>query len=218
MFRRKEEEGFDPSSATGNTQAGGSGATQSNVTESATLIYPGSGATATRPQTEAAKPAPSAPSAPTAPSFRSPTPSAAPRGQAPTDKMHAGAAPAGNRSNRRVLTVGVEIAMKGEISKCDRLVIEGNVDATVTDVDTIELNETGTFKGSAKVEYAEISGLFEGDLVVKNRLVIYSSGKVRGQITYGEIEVERGGELTGDIKTGGTGANASSNRPGNKAA
>ena len=43
---------------------------------------------------------------------------------------------------------------------------------------------------------------FEGDLFVKNRLVIYSSGKVRGKITYGEIEIERGGALTGEISSG----------------
>jgi cytoskeletal protein CcmA (bactofilin family) len=212
MFRRKEEDGFGPSSATGNMPTGGSGSTQNSVTESATLIYPGSSAAA-RPAAATSEPAKPAPVAPTAPSFRSPAPTAsAPRGQ--SEKLHSGATPTQGRSNRRVLTLGPEIAVKGEVSKCDRLVIEGNMDATVTDVDTIELNESGTFKGSAKVEYAEISGLFEGDLMVKNRLVIYSTGKVRGKITYGEIEIERGGELTGEIKTGGTNANAgSNNRP-----
>lgn len=103
--------------------------------------------------------------------------------------------------NRRVLTVGNDILLKGEIATCDRLVIEGKVDATLNDVHTVEISETGSFKGSADIEDAEISGLFEGDLVVRNRLVIYASGKVRGKITYGEIEIERGGELTGEIKT-----------------
>ena len=103
--------------------------------------------------------------------------------------------------NRRVLTVGNDILLKGEIATCDRLVIEGKVDATLNDVHTVEISETGSFKGSADIEDAEISGLFEGDLVVRNRLVIYASGKVRGKITYGEIEIERGGEMTGEIKT-----------------
>lgn len=104
-------------------------------------------------------------------------------------------------ASRRVLTVGTEILLKGEITTCDRLVIEGKVDATVSDVHTMELAESGSFKGFAEVEYAEISGIFEGELIVKSALVIYSSGKVRGKITYGEIEIERGGELTGEIKT-----------------
>ena len=105
------------------------------------------------------------------------------------------------RSNQRVLTVGNDILLKGEIATCDRLVIEGKVDATLNDVHTVEIAQSGSFKGSAHIEDAEISGLFEGDLIVRNRLVIYATGKVRGKITYGEIEIERGGELTGEIKT-----------------
>lgn len=106
-----------------------------------------------------------------------------------------------NKAGRRVLTVGNDILLKGEIATCDRLVIEGKVDATLNEVHTVEISETGSFKGSANIEDAEISGLFEGDLVVRNRLVIYATGKVRGKISYGEIEIERGGELTGEIKT-----------------
>lgn len=111
------------------------------------------------------------------------------------------AAPAAEEKKRRVLTVGNDILLKGEIATCDRLVIEGAVDAKLNEVHTVEIAETGSFKGSAAIEDAEISGLFEGDLVVRNRLIIYSTGKVRGKITYGEIEIERGGELTGEIKT-----------------
>lgn len=106
-----------------------------------------------------------------------------------------------NKSGRRVLTVGSDILLKGEIATCDRLVIEGKVDATLNDVHTVEIAETGSFKGNAHIEDAEISGLFEGELIVRNRLVIYASGKVRGKITYGEIEIERGGELSGEIKS-----------------
>lgn len=106
-----------------------------------------------------------------------------------------------NKSARRVLTVGNDILLKGEIATCDRLVIEGKVDATLNEVHTVEIAEHGSFKGAAHIEDAEISGLFEGELVVRGRLVIYATGKVRGKITYGEIEIERGGELTGEIKT-----------------
>lgn len=103
--------------------------------------------------------------------------------------------------SRRVLTVGHDILLKGEIATCDRLVIEGSVDASLNEVHTVEIAETGSFKGSAEIEDAEISGIFEGDLTVRNRLVIYSTGKVRGKIVFGEIEIERGGELTGEIQT-----------------
>ncbi len=111
-----------------------------------------------------------------------------------------------SKSIKRVLTVGNDILLKGEIATCDRLVIEGKVDATLNDVHTVEIAECGSFKGSAQIEDAEISGLFEGDLTVRGRLVIYATGKVRGKISYGEIEIERGGELTGEIKIAGASA------------
>lgn len=104
------------------------------------------------------------------------------------------------KSGQRVLTVGNDILLKGEIATCDRLVIEGKVDATLNDVHTVEIAECGSFKGAAQIENAEISGLFEGELTVRGRLVIYASGKVRGKISYGEIEIERGGEMSGEIK------------------
>lgn len=107
------------------------------------------------------------------------------------------------KAGSRILTVGNDILLKGEITTCDRLVIEGKVEATISDVNTVELAECGSFKGSANVVDAQISGLFEGDLVVTGRLVIYASGKVRGNISYGEIEIERGGELSGQIKSVG---------------
>ena len=109
---------------------------------------------------------------------------------------------------RRILTVGNDILLKGEIATCDRLVIEGEVDATLNDVHTVEIAETGSFKGTAEIEDAEISGLFEGELIVRNRLVIYSTGQVHGKITYGEIEVERGGEFSGEIQTIGSAGTA----------
>ncbi len=122
---------------------------------------------------------------------------------APAEARPAPAGAASKASSKRVLTVGNDILLKGEIATCDRLVIEGMVDATLKDVHTVEISGTGSFKGTAEIEDAEISGLFEGDLIVKNRLTIYSSGKVRGRISYGEIEIERGGQMTGEIKIGG---------------
>ncbi|MGE0753858.1 MAG: polymer-forming cytoskeletal protein [Alphaproteobacteria bacterium] len=148
------------------------------------------------------------PQAPAMPSSSGPIPAPS---SATESKSSFKAGATGNTS-RRVLTVGNDILLKGEIATCDRLVIEGKVDATLNDVHTVEIAEHGSFKGSANIEDAEISGLFEGDLIVRNRLVIYSTGKVRGTITYGEIEIERGGELTGEIKSNASGASGNGSR------
>ena len=105
----------------------------------------------------------------------------------------------GERKEAR-LTVGPEIKMKGaEITDCDTLVVEGSVEATM-DSRVIQISERGAFKGSAEIDVAEIRGLFEGNLTVRQKLMIYSTGKVTGKVRYGKVVIEEGGQLSGEIE------------------
>jgi cytoskeletal protein CcmA (bactofilin family) len=98
------------------------------------------------------------------------------------------------------LTVGPNIKLKGvEITDCDTLVVEGLVEATM-DSRVIQIAQQGAFKGSAEIDIAEIHGVFDGNLTVRQKLVIYATGKVTGKIRYGKVVIEEGGQLSGDIE------------------
>jgi cytoskeletal protein CcmA (bactofilin family) len=100
------------------------------------------------------------------------------------------------------LIVGPNIKLKGvEITDCDTLVVEGMVEATM-DSRVMEIAEQGAFKGSAEIDVAEIYGQFDGNLTVRQKLVIYATGKVTGKIRYGKLVIEEGGQLSGDIQFG----------------
>ncbi len=100
------------------------------------------------------------------------------------------------------LTVGPNIKLKGvEITDCDTLVVEGLVEATM-DSRVIQIAEQGAFKGSAEIDVAEIRGTFNGNLTVRQKLVIYATGNVTGTIRYGKLVVEEGGQLSGEILVG----------------
>jgi cytoskeletal protein CcmA (bactofilin family) len=101
----------------------------------------------------------------------------------------------------RTMLVGQGITISGDISSCNRLVIEGSLEAKLHDCRQVEIAEHGTFKGNASVEQCDVSGQFEGELVVKNRLLIRATGHVSGTITYAQIEIERGGKLSGTVRT-----------------
>ena len=104
------------------------------------------------------------------------------------------------------LTVGPNIKLKGvEITDCDTLVVEGTVEATM-DSRVIRIAEQGAFRGSADIDIAEIHGEFDGTLTVRQKLVIYSTGKVNGKIRYGKVVIEEGGQLAGEIEAGAAGA------------
>jgi len=129
---------------------------------------------------------------------------AAPPAQNAASSAAAAAAPkagAGDSSGSK-LTVGPNIKLKGvEITDCDTLVVEGTVEATM-DSRVIQISENGAFRGSAEIDIAEIHGEFDGTLTVRQKLVIYSSGKVNGKIRYGKLVVEEGGQIAGEIASG----------------
>ena len=106
--------------------------------------------------------------------------------------------PAGGHGQK--LIVGQGISLAGEITACERLVVEGTVKVVLNQTRAIEITETGRFTdGKAEVDEAEISGVYEGELTVRGRLLIRATGRVTGSIRYGELEVERGGKLGGQL-------------------
>ena len=101
-------------------------------------------------------------------------------------------------SDPKRLTVGRETTISGgTVLDCERLTVEGTVEASMPDGRLLEIVKGGTFKGTVTVDNADIAGAFEGELKVKKRLFIRASGRVSGTIRYGQFEVERGGRIEG---------------------
>ena len=105
-----------------------------------------------------------------------------------------------NEVDRRTMILGPEMAFTGEIGSCDRLIVEGSINAKLPKCQHVIIAETGVFNGHASTENADVHGRFEGELVVSKRLLIRAGGHVSGTVTYGEIEIESGGKITGVIE------------------
>ena len=134
-------------------------------------------------------------------------------GQAAGTSMNRGHGAVRRRPSRTAISgkrliVGEGIRLSGEISSCDRLVVEGEVEVTLNDTLALEIASSGRFTGGCEVEEADISGVYEGDLTVRKRLFVRGSGKLTGTVRYGELELERGGQIAGNISvlsdTGGS--------------
>lgn len=97
------------------------------------------------------------------------------------------------------LIVGRNIELNGEIAACEKLVVEGLVQAKLANARIVEIAEGGTFKGAAEIEDAIIAGKFEGTLNVRGLLSVTSTGELSGDINYGSLSVEAGGEISGKI-------------------
>jgi len=101
--------------------------------------------------------------------------------------------------NARMLIVGREIVVSGEINSCDCLIVEGTVKANIA-CNELRIAKGGVFVGSAAVADAEILGRFEGELRISRNLKLRAGGKIHATLRYKEIEIERGGEISGDIQ------------------
>ncbi len=120
------------------------------------------------------------------------------------------AASSDTAANKRLI-VGQGIRLSGEINSCDRLVVEGEVEVTLNDTLALEITSSGRFTGGCEVEEADISGIYEGDLTVRNTLFVRGTGRITGTIRYGQLELERGGQIAGNISVLGNEAAAGGN-------
>lgn len=99
----------------------------------------------------------------------------------------------------RKLTVGREISLQGDITHCDQLIVEGSVTANLS-CQEVAIMESGVLKGTVEIGQIEVRGLFEGTLNVSGRLLIRSTGRVVGKVRYGQIEIEIGGQVSGEVE------------------
>ena len=103
------------------------------------------------------------------------------------------------RAPGRTLVVGRDIVLTGEIATCEMLVIKGRVEGDIAETQHLEIAETGRFKGRAEVQDCVVAGACEGELTVAGLLTIRAKGRVKGDVRYVEIEIQRGGRLSGEV-------------------
>ena len=109
-----------------------------------------------------------------------------------------GEARAASTGERR-LVVGAGIEIKGEVKGCETLRIDGDLEATVAASEHLVIGAEGALRGICEVESADVAGSFEGTLTVRGRLLVRGTGAVRGEVRFGELEIERGGRLSGEV-------------------
>jgi cytoskeletal protein CcmA (bactofilin family) len=108
--------------------------------------------------------------------------------------------PRGNEVDVRTMIVGAETAFSGEITSCNRLIVEGTIDAKIENCQHVLIDESGVFRGESSTDNADVRGSFDGVLVVRKRLLIRATGRVSGTVAYAEIEIEPGGKITGTLQ------------------
>jgi cytoskeletal protein CcmA (bactofilin family) len=104
-------------------------------------------------------------------------------------------------SNQGVLIVTEDTVIRGvtEMRNCHQLEVHGYMEGDVS-ARSVLVHKTGRLFGSLRTDTAEIHGTLQGDVVVKNLIDIRSSGNVSGNVKYGKLALEMGGNLTAEMR------------------
>lgn len=109
------------------------------------------------------------------------------------------------RDPRPVLAavLGPGTRYEGDMVFEGRVRIDGHYVGRAYSEDWLELGPEGRIEGSADVANAVIAGQVDGDLRVRERLIVDGTARLRGRIDAGILEVRPGASLEGPVRVRG---------------
>ena len=103
---------------------------------------------------------------------------------------------AGN--SKSSLMIGEGVTITGTIKANNEVTIQGAIDGDI-ECNSVTINKSGNVKGKIKADTMTVEGKAEGEMNVNAVLNIKSEGHVNGKVFYGEIQIDEGGKLSGEI-------------------
>ncbi|MBI3527509.1 MAG: polymer-forming cytoskeletal protein [Betaproteobacteria bacterium] len=96
------------------------------------------------------------------------------------------------------LVVGEGVKLSGNFVVPNSASISGTIDGDLT-AREILVGNTGVLKGKVTADLVDVRGEIHENVTSTKALFVRSTGKVIGEIQYAEIEIEKGGDLQGNL-------------------
>ena len=101
-------------------------------------------------------------------------------------------------NSKSSLMIGEGVTITGTIKANSKVTIQGTVDGDI-ECNSITISKSGNVKGKIKTDTITVEGKAEGEVNADDVLNIKSTGHVSGKVFYGEIQIEEGGKISGEI-------------------
>jgi cytoskeletal protein CcmA (bactofilin family) len=125
-----------------------------------------------------------------------PSPNSGPAGPTAAAPSYRPPAPRGNE----VASIGPSIAVKGEISGEEDLVVQGRVEGKIDlRSNHVTVGKHGQVKADIYGRVIDVQGQVEGNLFGEEQVLVQQSGEVRGNITAPRVSLEDGANFKGSI-------------------
>lgn len=96
------------------------------------------------------------------------------------------------------LLVGEGVFMKGSMRVPGTASVDGKLEGELT-ADTVIVQNNGSMDGRTTANHVRVAGQLNNTTIANKTLVIESSGRISGSITYEDLEIKKGGQLQGSI-------------------
>ncbi len=96
------------------------------------------------------------------------------------------------------IVIGEGVSVSGKFIVPGRAVINGSLDGDLQ-AEELLVGAQGKIVGNVRVRRADVFGEVHDTLLASEHLIIRTSGRVNGNASYGEIEIERGGLVQGAV-------------------
>jgi cytoskeletal protein CcmA (bactofilin family) len=92
---------------------------------------------------------------------------------------------------------------KTDVSGYETVLVDGQLEGSVENVEWFSLAREGKFTGNADVAYADLSGEFDGDIHCRQKLIVRSTARVTGKLSASVVEIHPGAILGGTVESYG---------------
>ncbi|HEX2464837.1 MAG TPA: polymer-forming cytoskeletal protein [Thermoanaerobaculia bacterium] len=104
------------------------------------------------------------------------------------------------RQPRVAATIGPSIAIKGDVTGEEDLIIEGRIEGKILlKANSVTIGRNGRVKANVYANSITVEGEVEGDLIGKDEVVIRQSGKVKGNVAAPRVVLDSGARFQGSI-------------------
>jgi cytoskeletal protein CcmA (bactofilin family) len=95
--------------------------------------------------------------------------------------------------------VAEDLIIKGEIRNGGNIEVRGYIEGTVS-AEHVTIVEGGRLIGTLNANSADVSGLLQGKVTVRQLINIGSTGVVNGDVKYGRLAMASGADLSADVR------------------
>jgi cytoskeletal protein CcmA (bactofilin family) len=94
--------------------------------------------------------------------------------------------------------IGEGVVFSGSIKAPNQAIVSGKFDGELEARDVL-IGVSGVMTGITTAQFVDVKGELNQTVTSRELLIVRNTGRVSGAVTYGEIEIERGGQVKGNM-------------------